>query len=205
MNDDDIAKPLYVGGPKGETLFFAPRSFLLKESNEYLQQDYDEYWKHYKGIRDHKLLVLVAALCIENQLTNLLLSYSPGICEYKNDSEITFSIKVKFAKSMRIIPSRILSSCDLIRQIRNVFAHNLEIRTFANLDSKYLNKLHPYIMEYNKDERDPSDYIKLFIELTGFTLTALIIYTKHLLYLREYLLTNESTESFELWFKNKNK
>jgi hypothetical protein len=191
-------EPFDIGGPEGETLFWgAIRGF---RSGHGLQQEMDQTWAHYVGIEDHRLLALVAALCVEKSIDALMMAFAPGFSEYQNDSDFTFSTKIKVLRSMRFLPVRILTNCDLIRKMRNEFAHHLEYKEFARLDArKFRNKLMPYVQAFNKRERDEKDIKHLFVELVSFTLVALHIYTQHLDKLRRYLMTSDSRASFKKW------
>ncbi len=191
-----------VTGPDGESLFWHLKEWLVAGYEHAIQDNLDQDWMQYEGIDDHRLLSLVAGLCVERGIDELLLAFAPGFDLYEEDLDFTFSVKIKVARSMRLLPSRILTACDLIRQIRNEFAHHLEYKNFSQLDARrFRDKLLPYVEGFNKAERNKEDYEKLFKELVGFILVSLHAYKEQLHQLREYLMTPGFQDAFRKWKK----
>ena len=73
----------------------------------------------------------------------------PGYETLLREADFPFSMKIKIADALRLIPSRILTSCDLMRKVRNEFVHNLELQSFSQLDTKLLNEFAPHVREFN--------------------------------------------------------
>ena len=189
-----------ITGPDGESLFWHLKDWLVSGHESTIQEHLDQDWEHYKDIEDHRLLALVAGLCVERGIDALLLAFAPGFDEYEEDSDLTFSMKIKVARSMRLLPSRILTACDLIRQIRNEFVHHLDYKDFGQLDkSRFRNKLLPYVQSFNKAKRNEEDYKQLFKDLVGFTLVSLYAYKEQVYQLRKYLMTPDLREAFKKW------
>ena len=42
---------------------------------------------------------------------------------------------------MRIIPNEIIVTCDLVRKVRNVFAHNFDVDLIDNIDPKLIKNI----------------------------------------------------------------
>lgn len=189
-----------ITGPEGESLFWNAKEWLLRgERISELQKHLDELWVHYRDIKDDRLLALVAALAVENSLDLLVQAFAPDFRQYKEDLDFKFSVKTKVARSLKLVPSRILNCCDLVRQFRNEFAHHLEYQSFSAFDAKHLNRLHPYVQSFNSQKRDPADHTALFRELVGFTLVALRIYTYQIADLRDFIMQPSAREVFKKW------
>ena len=92
--------------------------------------------KHFRMLDDDRLTALVGALIVENSLETCL---SASLLGYKKElfgsKDFFFSWKIAVAKSLRFCPNKILTCADVIRQIRNEFAHNLGIKDFVELKS----------------------------------------------------------------------
>ena len=191
-----------IGGPRGETLFYEAKEWLLSGAECDLQAELDALWEHYRDVTDERLLALVACLCLEQSVDALVGAFAPGFDKCSHDQGFTSSVKIGVARSFRVLPSRILTACDLVRSIRNEFAHNLQLNEFAQLDpEKYLRKLAPYVHAYNRAARDVNDHQKLFRDLVGFTLVALAAYTRQVRRLREYMETENGREGFKAWIE----
>jgi len=194
-NADEI---IDIEGPAGETLFWHLKGWLVRDREDAIQQRLDELWEHYKEVQDERLLALVGAMCIEASLDNLLSKFAPQYDVLLDNVDVTFSVKIGIAKALRLIPSKILNSCDLARGIRNDFAHNLDVSQFRELERKRLDKLGPYVRLFNTGERDWEDWPALYRDMIGFTAAGLTAYALQIETLRDYLGTDE----FRRYFKD---
>lgn len=194
-------KIVNIEGVEGETLFWHLKEWLVVEHTEDIQAHLDTMWQHYKDVTDERLMALVGALCIETSLDVLLGNFIENYELLRTDSDFTFSIKIKIARSMCLIPNKILNSCGLTRQVRNEFAHNLEISCFNHLEAKYSGKFEPYVREFNVRDRDWSDLVSLYRDLVSFTIAALTAYSFQLRALKSYLKTNSFREHFRDYMK----
>ena len=188
-----------ITGPAGETLFWHTKEWIVAKSVPAIQADLDNTWHHYRDITDDRLVALVAALCVEGAVDALLEAMAPGVATLKNDTDFKFSVKIKFARSLQLLPARVLTACDLVRQIRNEFAHNVALRRFEDLEAKFQNRLAPYVWEFNKAAYDPNAPQRLFKDLVGFILMALRIYTEQVSRLRSYVSTDTGRADFQRW------
>jgi hypothetical protein len=199
-NDPKPEEIIDITGPEGETLFWHALEHIIAKHGPKLQAELDWLWAHYKDISDERLLAVVAALCVENAIQELLEAFGPGFGKLRDNADFSFSLKISTSRALRIIPSRVLTACDLIRQIRNDFAHHLDRKALSQLDSdKYLRKLTTHVAAFNVKERDNTDYTALFKELVSFTLVALRTYIEHVQRLREYLQTEVFRQGFKQW------
>lgn len=188
-----------VTGPEGESLFCHAEQWLMAERATDLQASLDATWVHYRSIDDERLLALLGALCVEGGLDALLVAFAPGFSSFISDTDFKFSVKIKFARSLRVLPGRILAACDLIRQIRNEFAHSLNRRSLSDLDDKLRNKLFSQTEAFNPAKRDPSGHNKQFKDLVGFVITALWIYTQQTSKLRVFVESSAGRDAFKRW------
>jgi hypothetical protein len=186
-----------IEGPPHETLFWHLKSWLIVEHTDELQRQIDEMWNHYGDIKDHRLLALVGALCVEDSLDYLLYSLVPGYLNLLETTDFTCSMKIKMTRAMRLIPARILGSCDPIRKIRNAFVHGLNTYMFRQLDGRLLQKLAPHVLEFNIAPRNESDHAKLYRDLVGFCTIALRGYGQQVKALRSYLETDNFWRHFK--------
>lgn len=183
-------------GAEGETLFWNLKEWLIVEHTEDFQKYLTEMWQHYRNATDERLLALLGALCVEASLDILLGKFIQDYESLKTDTDVTFSLKIKIAEAMCLIPRKILNSCHLVRQVRNEFVHNLEISRLNQLKAKYTNKLKPYVREYNVRDRDWEDWVSLYKDLVGFTVLGLVAYSYQLEALKSYLKTDEFQKHF---------
>lgn len=188
-----------ICGPEAETLFWHAKSWLVAGSTNAIQSYMDETWAYYRDVADDRLLALVSALCIENAIDALLEAIGPGFGQYRDDLEIRLSVKIKMARALQLLPSKVLNACDLARGIRNDFAHHLDYKQFGDLGEKRLRQLAPCVAAFNTATRAPGDSQKLFKDLVGFVLLALRVYTEQVAQLRKYLATAAFRESFKKW------
>lgn len=188
-NADEI---IDIEGPVRETLFWHLKGWLVRDREDAIQQRLDELWAHYKDVQDDRLLALVGALCIEASLDNLLSGFAP-----RYDVDVPFGLKISIARALCLIPSRILNSCDLVRAIRNDFVHNLDVSQFRELERKRLDKLGPYVRQFNTGGRDWEDWPALYRDIIGFTAAGLTAYALQIEALRDYLGTDEFRRHFK--------
>lgn len=102
-------------------------------------------------------------------------------------------------RCLRIVPPWILNSCDLIRRIRNEFAHHLAYKRLDQLDDKWLRKLAPSVQEFNCAERNRAGYRALLAELIGFALLALHVYAEQATSLRAFIESSVGRRAFKEW------
>lgn len=82
---------------------------------------------------DERSLVLVSALSAEYCLDCLLNELLPGYDKLEENDNFTFSTKIKLLASFCLIPPHITLASDLVRKVRNQFAHNLEIEKIEDI------------------------------------------------------------------------
>jgi hypothetical protein len=61
-----------------------------------------------------------------------------------DNRDFGFSMKLDLLSAFRVIPEHILLCADVVRLIRNEFAHNLELESLENISKRSANKLVSY-------------------------------------------------------------
>lgn len=140
--------------PKGEAVFYDSTLFsssrLSKEFEE-MRSKIAVYFQHVVESKDDRLLALVADLLLENTVDNYLSAimpaYQENITKSKEDN-FSFYNKISIAKALKLTPSKFLDGANLVRKIRNEFAHNLETKTFDALEPKLIIKIENILKTY---------------------------------------------------------
>jgi hypothetical protein len=154
---------------------------------EEIRTKLNKYLERYKKTSDDRALALMCALAIENELDELLKSWIPTYKILIENKDFDFSSKINLAKSLKIIPGKILNAIEPIKRIRNIFAHNLDAVTFEDvkkIDSEAPLKQQAFPMLHNKIKtfipnwNETNDKL-VFFELTVLIVLGLHIYSKH--------------------------
>lgn len=158
-------KKAFFDGEKEESLFEKPIIRIFKKN------ELPELFKKVDGLDDHRLLTIVTALLVENRIDKLNFAFFPKYKLLYEDTNFTFSLKIKLIESLNVIPPLFCHAANCLRQIRNSFAHDLDFVHFEDLkkDSKtekILNKLITYASQaYYFDKKMINHYtiiLKIF-------------------------------------------
>ena len=111
------------------------------------------FYKRVNETKDERSFVLLMTLIVEFHLDAVIRAFFPGHKEILDNKDLTMSMKIDLLKSLKLIPDTIFNFSDLIRLIRNEFAHNIYIDKIDQLNSytkgkKLINKLYSYCDEY---------------------------------------------------------
>lgn len=117
-------------GEKGQSLFTKPFLDLLREN------ELPKLFKKVDGLNDHRLLTIVTALLVENRVDAILKFVYPRYDRLLDRQEYTFSMKLTTLEALRYLPPSICNTSNVIRKIRNEFAHNLNLVKFDDLRAK---------------------------------------------------------------------
>lgn len=99
----------------------------------------EEALEHLEKTEDERALVIVGALLLERAIDELLSAYIPGYEELSEDRDFSFSMKIKIAKAVNICPLELLKGADVVREVRNAFAHDLSVVTLSKVLKKNKN------------------------------------------------------------------
>ena len=168
-----------------------------------------DIFKRLTKLKEDRAIVLVGALFVENAVDQLITSIIPDFSKVNKRKEITFSVKIDLAKALNMAPSSILNCADRIRDIRNEFAHNIELETFDDLDERHYDSLKAHLYKYlpnNAPEKKTIDnysFYELFRDATENTVLNLLIYAWNINVLNEYIRTDEFMQNLIKYFKDK--
>ena len=146
---------------------------------------------------DHRALAVVFALAVEGAVDSALEAFSPRFDELRANSNLTFSLKVDFLKSLALIPPHILEAIGPVRKIRNEFGHNLNIHQFEDLPRSFTDSLNCHLERVVPDFNKLLDTKERLRELTTALVIALLLFRHQITMLREFL----GSEQFRLAFK----
>lgn len=190
-----------IEGPAQESLFRRLLTWLLSshgttEFQAGLQKELDAYWAHYKDLADERAVVLVGSLCVEDCLDRMINAFFPASKVLHENRDFTFSLKIDILRACKFIPSRILDHCDLIRKLRNDFAHNLGLKTLSDRGKKFQSVVQA-IESYQPSYATNVSPRKRFEELVALVCVALRAYTTHVESMRTFLDSQSFMESLK--------
>lgn len=187
-----------MSGPKGKTIFHDTyMACLADDTRLYLAKKTQERIDHTNKVKDIPAIVVVNSLIIENNIDDIIESLMPDYKILKNNTNFTFSMKIDILKALKVIPNFILNSCDIIRKIRNEFAHNLEIDDFDKLDKPLIKKMDGQLKNFDKKTNMEQPILDRYNELNFFTSWALQTYKTHTQRLNEYIRDDNFIKKFQ--------
>jgi len=178
-----------IEGKKGESLFYRPLIWGLEKDLKLLRAQYTEYERLIIEAKEERLLALVGAMSMEEALDLFLRSYIPGYRKLeKQHREFTPYVKIQLARSLKIIPAHIFDAADLVRDIRNKFAHNLRISRFEALKSEIKDNLRQkHGAFYPKDINIDLSLAEIFHKVVDGVILGLEIYASNLKIAKDYI------------------
>ena len=167
----------YFNGVKGKTIFSTAFGQSLFEGQENPRL---ESKVPFDG--DDRSMTLVSAMVSEAYIDRLLCILLPKydrLIDMANN--FTFSTKIRLLESFEIVPSHLIRAADLVRLVRNQFAHDLNVSALRQVDPKILNKLRS-LCEERKIRRNtgPEDVRVLFDDISYMATTVLYAYRENL-------------------------
>ena len=185
-------KGLWVG-VVGESIFTEPfidSEFRPNQLPTSLQRIYNT--------GDERSVVIVSAVTVEAYLDSLLQEIMPGFLKFTENKDITFSLKLGMLKAVRLIPPHIVETADLIRRIRNEFAHDLDCSKLERLkDGLKAAMAHRVYQLYGKAEPYSNSAREMFRSLTFFVLAGFAAYVPNLAILRKKFNDGSLTDSLK--------
>lgn len=123
-----------------------PRQFDLWNDSDW-NNDMPPFFKRLNIIEDDRSFVILAASVLEYQVDRFLNVFIPNSKAIINDNT-NLSTKVKLIKAFNLIPPHFIEMLDCLRNIRNDFAHDLNIDSFK--ETQKSNKLQTHIKDLEK-------------------------------------------------------
>ena len=100
--------------------------------------DIAHYFKRLNKIKDERSFVILASTVLEYQLDSFLKLFIPESQILVNE-KTNFDSKIKIIRAFNLIPPQLINIAELIKNIRNQFAHDLYLDKFE--DGKKTEKL----------------------------------------------------------------
>lgn len=112
-------------------LFYQPFKYWDKNSD--WNKDIPPFFDRLNKLRDDRSFVILAATVLEYQVERFLKCFIP---EYQVliTPNTSFDFKLKIVRAFRLIPPQIINSAELIKNIRNEFAHNQDLDNFNDVE-----------------------------------------------------------------------
>jgi len=107
-----------LSGEKGKSFFtepFVDYHWSVNELPSIMQRAY--------SAGDDRSFVVLSFVVIEKYLDALLEAIAPGYYALKGNRDFKASLKTEVLRALRLVPDRILQAMDMVRKIRNEFAH----------------------------------------------------------------------------------
>jgi hypothetical protein len=178
----------FFSGQEGESLFHEPLLRFFRHN------PLPDLFSKTAGLTDDRLLAIVTALVVEQGVDVLLGSFLPGYKHLAEERDFTISLKIGLAKALGFIPPRILRAATMIRKIRNEFAHDLDIGSFAQLKEDLIRDLTRLRIEIYRhsgaDQTKPEpSLVEEYSAIAFFCIAGLDAYRENLAYLRSKIQT----------------
>lgn len=185
-------------GPPGETVFY--RKLASIEWEEEWNQEVPALFARLERAGDDRSLVLFSALLVEAQLDALLAIWIPRYkVKLQESLSFTFSMKLELLDAMRLIPRIIVRCADVVRDVRNKFAHKLECDRLEEMKEKWPDLCARVKAAYDDDyphhvpfPQPPSSDLRAQFDYVAFTaICGLRTYRVNLAALREKIDSEE--------------
>lgn len=151
------------------------------------------------GTGDDRSFVIVSVVVLERYLDVLLEGLLPGYDDLVKKREFTLSLKLGLLNALRLIPPHIVQIADLMRRVRNEFAHNLDCDKLENLKNSLKVALAQRVGESYGDAKPySSSHREMFKALTFLALVGLESYRVNVAVLRERMDDGSLSESLKL-------
>lgn len=181
-----------IEGKKGDSLFYRPLGWTLKEDLKLISGQYEEYEKLITEAKEERLLALVGSLSVEDALDFFLGAFIPSYNYLSENRDFSLSMKIDLAYSLHLIPKLILDAADLIRKIRNEFAHDLHLNSFDSLGDKIKRRLRRLSKElFPRDKGTEISYFVDFEKVVDATIMGLEIYASHVKIARQFIYSED--------------
>lgn len=141
-----------------------------------------DFYERVNETTDERSFVVLMTLVVEYHVDAILRAFFPNNKDLLENINFTFALRVSILKSLRLIPDKIFDFADIVRKIRNEFAHKIEIDKIIELDEypkgkkliKTLDSLckrYEESLTYSKYQQD--NYREKFKDIANFAISAL--------------------------------
>lgn len=203
-NKPEGAPIINIEGKRGESLFHRPLIWGIEKDLKLISGRYTEYERLVSEAEEERLLALIGAMSMEEVLDWFLGAYIPGYRSLEED--FSLSIKIRLARSLRIVPEHILGAAALINNVRNKFAHNLRISCFDALDNGTKDNLRQKRGVFFPNDINTDLTVKdMFVKVVDGVILGFEIYTSHVRIAREYIYSDDFVNELSKRIKGKPK
>ncbi len=200
MSKKKIIKSIYIG-EKSKSLFTEQFDrFLPSQWNK----DIAPYFKRLNKIKDERSFVILASTVLELKVDIFLKLFIPDSKPLVNENT-NFESKIKILRAFKLIPAQIVNIIELLKNIRNDFAHDINLDSFseANLSKKLPTRLKLLDKYWTEYENDMTYYkikpipVQKYKDLWAASLEALDVYESNIIVLRQELQQEEFVEKLK--------
>ena len=154
----------YVEGEKGKTIFHVAISDLVAGMEDQLSPDgVLSTVNRMANYGDDRSRALLAALASEAVIDKVLEALMPKYGKFfGGDRGPALSMKIKMLQALALVPSHLTEAADIVRDVRNSFAHKLTVEKLSDLDEKVKRKMKAYYSQRRispPDKRDDMPHV----------------------------------------------
>jgi len=192
-----MAAGINIEGTKGESLFYRPLGWTLQEDLRLISGQYKEYERVFIKSEEDRLLALVGSLSVEQALDYFLAAYIPDYKYLSENRDFTLLMKIDLGLSLRLIPKHFLNAADLVRKIRNEFAHNLNMKRFNSLKADTKGKLSAFCKVFFPKDDKRISYSEKFGRVVDAVIFGFEVYSSHLRNARKFIYSDDFTNELK--------
>ena len=181
------ADELNFGGPVRQTLFDRFLAWCIPARWQSTVQEELDVTFAYLSSEDDRAVALVGALLVESAVNGLVAAYVPGYRKLADMRDFTFSMRIELARALMLCPSRLLGAADTVRNLRNEFARNLDIKTFDECKQGNLVSARDHLRLIDPGLADGKTSREVFVSLVGMLFLGFRGYQFHVERLNEYV------------------
>jgi hypothetical protein len=182
-----------VTGPEGETIFSGHET----QGFAMLRRDPDELMlllRKIEAATDDRLYALMGALIMENRLEKLMRAWLPDLD--LDDQAFTTSVRLKMLRGAQLIPLHVVKAANVVREVRNAFAHDLELETFDALPVSKRDRIKAcHLDAYGSDAADATPLRKQYRATVLVAVFGFDMFTPAIAWLHETLKSSQFRDS----------
>ena len=198
----DNGKKFNISDDPVESIFSHAYPYVKQsEFIDDIQGEMDTAFKEISNIKnDERSTILVGAMFVEMGLESILENF----LEYKKHygSQSRFYPNIRLLRATKLIPSWIIDCADLIRKIRNEFAHSYDIKSFDQISTIRVNEMKRFYEKYCPDDSSTELNIReLYSSIAQFTTMVCYFYASHIELMSKYLRSSVFHKNLEEFSK----
>jgi len=192
----------FYENPNKDTLIWRFKTEHTHEVIREWKEEVPEYVRKFNSYIEDRNAVIFFELFIEFHIERITEILFPGFISINGYNKPTVFTKIKTLEAFNLFPSQIFEACQCIINIRNVFAHHIDVTSLDdlnNLDQKTkkqtINKLNSIIESFDYSDYD---YFKSedtnrnrFKSLVMNTITALRLYEPQVIEIRALIESHD--------------